>query len=311
MDMDKSALKTFPPLVCSITFILLRPWLIRYVSPGDEWEAVIAKASQILLILSVAWTLLVLIHSFDKLLLKRFRMDREDNLKSRKVHTQVRLMEKVVNFVILLLTLGMILLSFDGLRQIGVGLFASAGLAGIVIGVSAQKVVGAFLAGIQIAFTQPFRLDDAVVVEGEWGWIEEINLTYVVVRLWDKRRLVLPSNYFLEKPFQNWTRNNAELLGTVFLYVDYTVPLEALRSELARVVSGTPLWDGKVNALQVTDSTERSMEIRILVSAANSPAAWDLRVYVREKMIDYLQREYPHALPRIRYQRENGVPDLS
>ena len=300
--MVKNALKIVPPLVCSIILIILRPWLIGFFSFSAGGEAVVEKITQILVLLSVAWAILVLVHSFDALLLSRFSMDREDNLKSRKVHTQIKLMEKVINFVVFLLTMGMILLSFDSLRQIGLGLFASAGLAGIVLGLSAQKVVGAFLAGIQIAITQPFRLDDAVVVEGEWGWIEEINLTYVVVRIWDKRRLILPSNYFLENPFQNWTRNNAELLGSVFLYVDYTVPLEELRRELRSIVEGTPLWDGKDCVLQVTDSTEKSMELRILVSARNSPAAWDLRVLVREKLIAFLQREYPGSLPRIRFQ---------
>jgi len=236
-------------------------------------------------------------------MLSRYNLDEEDNLKSRKIHTQLGILEKVMNFLILLLAAGAVLLSFESVRKVGVGLFASAGLAGIIIGLSAQKVVGAFLAGIQIAFTQPFRLDDAVVVEGEWGWIEEIHLTYVVVRIWDKRRLVLPSSYFLEKPFQNWTRNNAEIIGSVFLYVDYSVPLDALRNELTRLLQGTELWDGKVNVLQVTDSTEQSMEIRILVSAKNSPTTWDLRVYIREKMIQFLQREYPQSLPRRRYQQ--------
>ena len=156
------------------------------------------------------------------------------------------------------------------------------------------------LAGIQIAITQPFRIDDAVVVENEWGWIEEINLTYVVVRIWDKRRLVLPSTYFLEKPFQNWTRTTAEILGTVFIYTDYTIPFQPLRDELTRLLSESDLWDQKVNVLQVTDSTESTVEIRILVSAKNSPTAWDLRVYIREKMIEFIQKNYPQSLPRTR-----------
>lgn len=264
------------------------------------------KATWILVICSVAWALRVLMHSFNQALLSKYKLEDEDNLKSRKIHTQVGILEKVMNFLILLLAAGAILLSFESVRKIGVGLFASAGLAGIIIGLSAQKVVGAFLAGIQIAFTQPFRLDDAVVVEGEWGWIEEIHLTYVVVRIWDKRRFVLPSNYFLEKPFQNWTRNNAEITGSVFLYVDYSVPLDALREELTRLLEASELWDGKANVLQVTDSTEQSMEIRILVSARNSPTAWDLRVYIREKMIQFLQQEYPQSLPRRRVLLEKG-----
>jgi small-conductance mechanosensitive channel len=181
-----------------------------------------------------------------------------------------------------------------------VGLFASAGVAGIIIGLSAQKVVGALLAGIQIAVTQPFRIDDAVLVENEWGWIEEINLTYVVIRIWDKRRLVLPSTYFLEKPFQNWTRTSADIVGSVFIYTDYTVPFNELREELDRLLENTDLWDKKAKVLQVSDAKETTVEIRILVSAKNSPTAWDLRVYIREKMIEFIQKNYPNSLPKSR-----------
>lgn len=180
------------------------------------------------------------------------------------------------------------------------GLFASAGVAGIIIGLSAQKIVGALLAGIQIAITQPFRIDDAVLVENEWGWIEEINLTYVVVRIWDKRRLVLPSTYFLEHPFQNWTRTSADIIGSIFIYTDYTISFQALREELTRVLSQSELWDRQVNVLQVTDAKEATVEIRILVSAKNSPTAWDLRVHIREKMIEFIQQNYPESLPRTR-----------
>jgi small-conductance mechanosensitive channel len=232
--------------------------------------------------------------------LSKFDITKEDNLTSRKVYTQVNILEKVVIFVIVLFALGMVLLSFESIRKIGIGLFASAGVAGIIIGLSAQKVVGALLAGIQIAITQPFRIDDAVVVEDEWGWIEEINLTYVVVRIWDKRRLVLPSTYFLEKPFQNWTRNSADIIGSVFIYTDYTISFQALRDELTRLLNESELWDKKVNVLQVTDSKESTLEIRILVSAKNSPTAWDLRVYIREKMISFIQSNYPESLPRTR-----------
>ena len=196
--------------------------------------------------------------------------------------------------------MGFILLSFESIREIGLGLFASVGVAGIILGLSAQKVVGALLAGVQIAITQPFRIDDAVVVEGEWGWIEEINLTYVVVRIWDKRRLVLPSSYFLEKPFQNWTKSSADIIGTVFLYTDYTVPFEPLRKELTRLLESTDLWDGKTNVLQVTDTNHDSVEVRILVSARNSPIAWDLRVFIREQMVTFIRENYPDSLPHTR-----------
>ncbi|MGX1025302.1 mechanosensitive ion channel family protein [Psychroflexus sp. MBR-150] len=233
-------------------------------------------------------------------LLNRYDIEAEDNLHSRKLYTQVNILEKVIVTLIIIVAIGLILLSFDGIRKIGIGLFASAGVAGIIIGLSAQKVFGALLAGIQIAITQPFRIDDAVLVENEWGWIEEINLTYIVVRIWDKRRLVLPSTYFLEKPFQNWTRTSGDIIGTVFLYTDYTIPFESLREELTRVLNTTDLWDKKVNVLQVTDSKEHTVESRILVSAKNSPTCWDLRVYVREKMIEFIQKNYPESLPKAR-----------
>lgn len=267
--------------------------------PGLE-DSFLVTQRRNLVIVCVSWLLIVLLRQAKKLFLTRFDISEEDNLKSRKVYTQVNLIEKVMVFIIILLSVGLILLSFDSIREIGIGIFASAGIAGIVIGFSAQKVVGALMAGIQIAITQPLRLDDAVVVENEWGWIEEINLTYVVVRLWDKRRLILPSTYFLEKPFQNWTRNSADIIGTVFLHTDYHVPFDELRQELTRILKSTPLWDKKVNVLQVTDSKETTVETRILVSAKNSPTAWDLRVLVREKMIEFIQKNYPESLPRTR-----------
>lgn len=246
------------------------------------------------------WLAFSLIELFKALVLRRHDLDAKDNLEARKVVTQIKILGKVLKFLVFLLVTGLVLMSFENIRKIGIGLFASAGLAGIIIGLSAQKIVGALLAGLQIALTQPFRIDDAVVVEGEWGYIEEIHLTYVVVRIWDKRRLVLPSSYFLEKPFQNWTRVSAELIGSVFLYTDYRVPFDKLRAELTRLLKSTPLWDGQVNVLQVTASKETTVEIRILASAADSPTTWDLRVFVREKMIEYLQKNFPESLPRTR-----------
>jgi small-conductance mechanosensitive channel len=204
-----------------------------------------------------------------------------------------------------LTAVGLVLLSIDSIKEIGVGLFASAGVVGIIVGLSAQKIVGALLAGIQIAITEPFRLDDAVLVENEWGWIEEINLTFIVVRIWDKRRLVLPTTYFLEKPFQNWTKNSADIVGSVFIYADYKIPFDPLRKELTRLLESTDLWDKNVNVLQVTDARQNTVEIRILVSAKNSPTAWDLRVFIREKMIDFIQKNYPESLPRTRVVMEN------
>lgn len=276
---------------------------IYFGSVSKEWEGLFAylpKVNTVLIILGFTWCLLVLSKILKGSLLRLYDISKEDNLKARKIYTQINILQKVGNFVIIFFSLGLILLSFESIRQIGVGLFASAGVAGIIIGFSAQKAIGTLIAGIQIAFAQPFRLEDAVVVEGEWGWIEEINLTYVVVRIWDQRRLVLPTTYFLEKPFQNWTRTSADIIGSVFLYTDYTISFDALREELDRILAATPLWDKKVKVLQVTDSKELTVECRILVSAKNSPTAWDLRVHVREKMIEFIQKNYPDALPKAR-----------
>jgi hypothetical protein len=201
--------------------------------------------------------------------------------------------------LIIIVALGIMLMTFPGIRQIGAGLFASAGLAGLLVGLAARTTITNLLAGIQIALTEPIRLEDVVIVEGEWGTIEEIGSTYVVVRIWDMRRLVVPLSYFIEKPFQNWTRVTADLLGTVFVYADYTASVEEVRQELHRVLQATDLWDGKVWGLQVTNATEHTVEMRALMSASDSSKAWDLRCYVREKLIGFLQ-SHPQNLPRTR-----------
>jgi small-conductance mechanosensitive channel len=265
------------------------------------------KAKHLLIIACSSWILIEIVRLVKKRILLRFPLDSENNLKYRKLHTQINLLEKVVVFVIVVVTVGLMLMSIDSIKQIGIGILTSAGVLGIIVGLSAQKMVGAILAGVQIAIAQPFRIDDAVVVEGEWGWIEEINLTYVVVRIWDKRRLVLPTTYFLEKPFQNWTRTTADILGTVFIFTDYNISVDVLRKELTRLLNNTDLWDGKVNVIQVTDSKQNYMELRLLVSASSSPRAWDLRVFIREKMIQFLQKNYPDSLPKTRINIENNL----
>jgi small-conductance mechanosensitive channel len=189
------------------------------------------------------------------------------------------------------------LMTFPAIRRFGASLLASAGVAGLIVGLAARETISSLLAGIQVALTEPIRLDDVVIVEGEWGRIEEIRMTYVVVRIWDERRLVVPLSYFIEKPFQNWTRKTANILGTVFLYVDYAVPVDEVREQLHRILKDSGLWDGKVWNLQVTDATERTMQLRALMSAPDSSTAWDLRCDVREKLIEFLQREYPGSLP--------------
>jgi small-conductance mechanosensitive channel len=234
------------------------------------------------------------------LLLKQFDISSKDNLEARKLYTRFSILERIIFVIVIFIAVAAALMNFQSIRRIGISLFASAGIAGIIIGFAAQKLIGTFLAGVQLAITQPIRIDDVVIVEGEWGWIEEINLTYVVVRIWDKRRLIVPTTYFIEKPFQNWTRVSADIMGTVFIYTDYTVPLNKIRTELERLVRENENWDGKVVNLQVTDATETTVEMRILVSAKDSPSVWNLRVYLREKLIEYIKNNYPDCLPKSR-----------
>jgi small-conductance mechanosensitive channel len=250
---------------------------------------------------------LTALHIGADLYLRRFRIDVADNLLARKHITQVRVLERVLEVVIVLLTIGFALLTFDSVRQFGVTLFASAGVAGIIGGLAARPVLSNFFAGIQLAVAQPIRIDDAVNVENESGTIEEITFSYVVVKLWDLRRLVVPLSYFIERPFQNLTRTGGELIGSVFFYVDHTAPVEAIRDKLSEIAGQSKLWNGKVLSLQVSDCKETTIELRALVSANSGSALWDLRCEVREKLIDYLQREYPTALPRRRYEVAESV----
>jgi small-conductance mechanosensitive channel len=222
----------------------------------------------------------------------------------------VVVLKKVAVTIIGIFALASMLMVFDSVRQFGASILASAGIAGIVVGFAAQRSIATLLAGFQIALTQPIRVDDVVIVESEWGRIEDITLTYVVVRVWDLRRLVVPITYFIETPFQNWTRSSADILGTVFLYVDYTVPLEPLRAELTRILEQSRFWDGKVNVLQVTDANEQTLEIRALASAADASLAWDLRCEIREKLITFVQQAFPDSLPRLRASLDARLPDI-
>jgi small-conductance mechanosensitive channel len=288
-------------LILFLSLVLPASFFELEGSPLDPLRTIMS----VMVIVFVSWILIQSVHLIKYIVLRKFDVSQKDNLQARKVFTQFRVLENIIVFLIVVVAVSLILMSFDSIRRIGVSLIASAGVAGIIIGFAAQKAIGTILAGIQIALSQPIRLDDVVIVENEWGRIEEINLTYVVVAIWDKRRLVLPSTYFIETPFQNWTRNSAEILGTVFIYADYTLPVDAVREELDRILEGNSLWDGKVKVVQVTDATERTIEIRLLVSAPDSGTAWDLRVHLREKMLAFLQKNYPNCLPRARLSIEN------
>lgn len=240
--------------------------------------------------------------------INQFKIDVEDNLLARKMATQMRVLHRAIDVVIVLITLGFALMSFDAVRQYGVSLFASAGVAGIVAGLAARPVLTNLLAGMQIALTQPIRIDDVVVVEGEWGRIEELTSTYVVIRIWDLRRLIVPLSYFLEQPFTNWTRTSADILGTVYIYADYTVPVDKVREKAIALIEAHPGWDGKVAVLEVTNADARTMELRALMSARDSSRVWNMRCAVREGLIAFLQKEYPHALPRTRAEI-SGAPE--
>lgn len=249
---------------------------------------------------SISWTFVRVIYIVRDLVLSHYDINVKDNLRARRIYTQIKVVERIAVVVTILITIAIMLMTFGKVRQIGVSLLASAGVIGIILGFAAQKTLGNLMAGIQIAIAQPIRLEDAVVVENEWGWIEEITLTYVVIRIWDLRRLIVPISYFIEKPFQNWTRTSARLLGSVFIYVDYTIPFQKLREELTRILEQSAYWDKEVNVLQVTNATEHTVEMRALMSAVDSPTTWNLRCEVREKLIEFLQKSFPGSLPRTR-----------
>ncbi|MDR5590025.1 mechanosensitive ion channel family protein [Christiangramia sp. SM2212] len=288
------------PLLIFLASLIAKIAVISDIFRFDATKDIVGHISTITVILSIAWFLILFFKVFKKRMLRKYDVHSPNNLKARKVYTQYAILENIIIFIIVTLAVGIALMSFDSIRSVGVSLLTSAGIAGIIIGLAAQKAIGTLLAGIQIALTQPIRLDDVVIVEGEWGWIEEINLTYVVVRIWDKRRLVVPTTYFIENTFQNWTRTSADILGTVFIYADYGLPFDAIRKEQTRLLNATNLWDGNVNVMQVTNATEKSVELRVLVSAKDSPTAWDLRVYLREKLLEFIQNNYPEHLPKTR-----------
>lgn len=294
------------PILLLLLSVFLKYFLVKYALVSEESYPIFDILGSILMISGVAWVLISSLRTLKRILLDNFDTSAEDNLRSRKYQTQFNILESVFIVVIIVIAVGAVLMLFDDVRKLGISLFASAGVAGLIVGLAAQKFIGAVIAGLQIAITQPIRLDDVVIIEGEWGRIEEITLTYVVVKIWDLRRLIVPTSYFFEKPFQNWTRTSADILGTVFIYTDYQISFDALRIELTRVLEATPLWDKKVNVLQVTEARQNGVEVRALMSAKDASIAWDLRVHVREKLIEFIQKNYPESLPKTRILVEGG-----
>jgi small-conductance mechanosensitive channel len=287
-------------LLIVLPFVSVIPEIFR-----DRLE----QAVGILLVLFLGWLALGGVYVFQALFLSRFDTSVADNLRARRVHTQMQFVRRMVIVLVLVLDAGALLWSLHDPRlwKYGTGLLASAGLASLILAVAAKSTASNLIAGMQIALSESIRIDDVVVIEGEWGRIEEITSTFVAVKIWDERRLVVPLSYFIEQPFQNWTRVSGDILGTAFLYVDYSVPVEPIRAELERVVKASPLWDGRVWGLQVTNLTDRTMELRCLVSSAGSGENFDLRCLIREKMIEFLREHYPSALPTMRVEmRETG-----
>jgi small-conductance mechanosensitive channel len=252
------------------------------------------------LIAALTWLLVRAVNGYGDAVIAAHPLTAADKLEARRIHTQTRVLTRTVASVLTLAGVALMLMTIPGVRQLGASLLASAGVIGIVAGFAARPVLGNLIAGLQIGITQPIRIADVVIVEGEWGVIEEIGSAYVVVRIWDDRRLVVPLQYWVEKPFQNWTRRTAQLTGSVTLWVDYRLPLAPLRAALQRACESSPDWDRRLALLQVTEAGERAMQVRALVTAANASQAWDLRCHVREALIDFVQREHPDCLPRLR-----------
>jgi small-conductance mechanosensitive channel len=299
--------------VSRLAVVILAMIIAIPVAPlPPENAAWLARLMAVAVIGLIGWGAIIALHIAADLYLRRYRLDVDDNLLARKHNTQVRVLSRTIDVLLVMLTLSAALMTFPAVRQYGVSLFASASVAGIVAGLAARPVLSNLMAGVQLAMTQPIRLYDSVIVENEFGSVEEITATYVVVKLWDLRRMIVPLTYFIEKPFQNWTREASALIGTVMIYVDYRAPVGIIREKVNEILKQSDRWDGKVAAVQVTDFKENTMELRCLMSARTGGQAFDLRCEVREKLIDFLQREYPEALPRTRQiSFKGGDEDLS
>jgi small-conductance mechanosensitive channel len=276
-----------------------------------RWQQPLLHLVDLALISVSAWLIGVLLLIIEDRALQRFRTDVSDNQYARRVHTQVRIIRRVTIAVIAVIAVGAMLTTFPEAKTTGKSLLFSAGVLGVLAALASQSLLTSMLAGMQLALSGAIRLDDVVIVEKEWGHVEEITLTYVVVRIWDDRRLVLPTSYFASHPFQNWTRTESALLGIVELDVDWTVPIQPMREELQRIVNDSALWDERVSLLQVTDATGPFVRVRCLVSAGDANTLWDLRCLVRERLVEWLREHQPQALPRIRTEIDRPFPPVT
>jgi small-conductance mechanosensitive channel len=292
-------------------FLLTCLFIVLPLIPGlpDNIEAMLRQALIMLTVVALGWFAIGCIYVLQDFLMRRYDLSAENNIRARRVHTQFQLFRRILITFVVIVDIGALLWTFNDPRiwHYGSGLLASAGIASLILATAAKSTASNLFAGLQIAFTEPIRIDDVVVVQGEWGRIEEINSAYVIVKIWDLRRLVVPLNYFIENSFQNWTRQSSDILGTAFLYVDYSIPVEDLRKQLEAIVHPSPLWNKQVCGLQVTNLTEKSMELRCLVSSRNSSENFDLRCLVREKMTAWIQQNYPSAFPLTRFAAQSDI----
>ena len=282
--------------LCLVAFAFVLP-----LAPLDDTlREQLSHFFAVAVIALVGWIAIRAVDMIASRYLRQYRPEVEENLLARKHVTQVRVFKRVLDTMVVLIAVSAGLMTFDSVRQYGVSLFASAGAAGLIVGLAARPLLSNLIAGVQIAVTQPIRIEDAVIIENEWGWIEDIAATYVVIRLWDWRRMVVPLSYFIERPFQNWTREAQSLIGAIALHVDYAADVPRVRERLEEAARESKLWDGAVVNLQVVDSHPRTVELRALVSARNAPQSWDLRCEIREKLLAFIRDEMPEAMPRDR-----------
>lgn len=270
--------------------------------------ASVRHITALLLIAAVTWLIVDTVAGVADGVIERNPTSVEDNLHARRIETQTRVLSRSAMVIVLIAGIAIALMTFPGARQLGASLLASAGVLGIVGGLAARPVFSNLIAGLQLALAQPLRIDDVLIVNGQFGRVEDITGTYVVLKLWDERRMIVPLTWFIENPFENWTRTGSQIMGTVFLYVDYATPIEPIRAEAKRLVETMPEWDGRVFAVQVTDATDKAIQVRVLVSSVNSGKNFDLRCKLREGLVTFLAREYPESLPIVRNVTENIGP---
>lgn len=311
-----SRLDDFIVEVLKLPFLFILIWIMlkifsRTMFFDTSYYNAMGHALEVLLIATIGWILIKVTRVIFYYMEKKLGDNQTRTIQMRGSLTKLTIFERMIVALIVIITVAVALMTFDSIRTVGVGLLSSAGVAGIIIGFAAQKSLGSIMAGIQIAITQPIKLDDTVVIQGQSGSIEEINLTYVVVKTWDERRLILPINYFLENPIENWTRNTSYITGSVFLYVDYKMPLDPLRQQLKEILKDNPKWDGRTSAFEVTDMTDTHLQIRILISSSNSGENWKLQVEVREKLVQFIQQNYAEYFVRTRIKEVDPQKEAS